>query len=103
MRKTPPPPPGCTPQTGQIRILPSLFAPLVAGQPHLVALEAVEWGQEIAIAEGGKTRNAHVDANRAAGLGNLRFHLALSLDADEPLARAQTDGDVFDGAQCWAR
>ncbi len=76
---------------------------LIAGQPSLVALEAVERGEEIAIAEGGKACNAHVDADGAGGLWYGLLDLAFGLDADEPLARAQADGHVLDRAQHRAR
>jgi hypothetical protein len=41
-------------------------APLITGEALLVLFEAAERGNETAIAQGGKTRNAHIDADRTA-------------------------------------
>jgi hypothetical protein len=70
-------------------------APLIPGQPLLVFLEAVEWGNKAAIAQGGETGNARVDTNGRGDRRNRLEHFTLSLNAGVPLVVRLADGDVF--------
>src|SRR5690554_4410684 len=56
----------------------------------------IEFGQ--GAIKGGEAACSHVDAKRIA-LSNGVFDLALSLNADKPLAARMADGDVFHHSQ----
>lgn len=69
-------------------------SPLVTRKALLVLLEAVERCNETAVAQGGKARNADIDAyGRGVGWHRLG-HLPLGLDAGVPLDSALTQSHV---------
>ena len=72
--------------------------PLIPGEALPVFLETVERFDVAAVAQGGKTDNAHVDANRLAVRQGL-IDFPLGLDRDEPFAASMADGRVFDRAE----
>src|SRR5438876_8087815 len=67
-------------------------------QSSCMPLETVEWDVKAAIRERGKARHAQVNADRAATRHGL-LNLSLGLNAHEPLAARETDGDVLDRAE----
>src|ERR1700730_8553640 len=74
-------------------------APLITCQPLLVLFEAVERGNETAVAQGGQTRNANIDADGCASRWPGWLNLTLGLDAGVALATALPDGDVLGRSQ----
>ena len=72
---------------------------LVALEPRFVLFEAVEWGHECAIAQGGETGNSHVDTDCTGGHWNRLFNLTLSLNTGKPLAARLAHCDVLCLAQ----
>src|SRR5690606_4325111 len=58
--------------------------PLVAAQADFMLFEAGQGRKKAAVREGGKPRNAHVDANGAGGLRLRLLDFTLGLNADEP-------------------
>ena len=76
--------------------------PLGLGQSVLVAGEGVEWFQHrfpLPIPEGGEAHHAEVDANRERGGVQRHRHFSLRLDRNVPVAGAQADRDVLEGAE----
>ena len=76
--------------------------PLGLGQSVLVAGEGVAWFQHrfpLPIPEGGEAHHAEVDANRERGGVQRHRHFSLRLDRNVPVAGAQADRDVLEGAE----
>ena len=63
-------------------------APLIAGQPELMFLEAIERATKTPIAHRGEPCDTQVDTNRGARRRGRLLYLALGLDSGEPLAAA---------------
>ncbi len=77
-------------------------APLVAGKALFMALETIERRDEIAIAEGGETGNADINADQHLLPRNGRFNFFFCLNGHEPLATALADGGVLDRSNDFA-
>src|SRR5690606_34505610 len=77
--------------------------PLVAAQADFMLFEAGQGRKKAAVREGGKPRNAHVDANGAGGLRLRLLDFTLGLNADEPFAARLADGGIPGRAQHIAR
>ena len=58
--------------------------PLVAREALLVFLETVQWGDRTTVRQGGKARNAEVNADGSRCRMQRRVHFPLSLDGNEP-------------------
>jgi hypothetical protein len=63
--------------------------PLRVTQSGLVSPEAIKGRKRGAIAEGGESGNAHIDADGPGGPRHRGLHFALGLDAHRPLVRPQ--------------
>jgi len=72
---------------------------LVARKTLLVFLETVERRDEAAIAHGGETGHADIDADGRRRRGQWLFDLALRLNRREPLAARLAHGDITHLAQ----
>ncbi len=68
-------------------------------QRGFVAFEAIERCVDRAIAQGGEAHHAEVDANRERGGVQRHRHFSLRLDRNVPVAGAQADRDVLEGAE----
>ena len=74
-------------------------APLVTGQALLVLFEAVKRGNERAVRQRGKASEPQVDTNGRAGGRHRPLYFTLCLNAHVPLASAQADRGILEGAQ----
>ncbi len=94
---------GLNPPFGLVPVLAELHLaahrPLVPRKPHRVRPETVQWCQERAVAERGKSGNAHIDPDGAGGARDGLLDLTLGLDRDEPRAAAAGHRDVAHRAE----
>ena len=68
-------------------------------QGFFLAFETIERGEIAAVAQCGKTGNAHIDADNGGRRVDRRFDFALGLNRHIPLALFAGYGDVFHNTQ----